>query len=81
MYETDEHCFFVDPKGHNWRSPYRTHNNWDYLQIEVFKVNPQRNRDIVVPTVCGISNQNIFGHISITCYKEWQKKDPQRVYQ
>ena len=28
-----EHCDFVDPQGHSWRSPYQTRNNLDYLQL------------------------------------------------
>ena len=46
-----EHCDFVDPQGRSWRSPYKTLNNLDYLQINIFKVKLQRNRNIVVPTV------------------------------
>ena len=56
--------------------PWVTQNNLDYIQIEIFKVNPQRNRNIVVPTICGLSKQNIsqrihqwFGHVYITRLK------------
>ena len=57
--EPFEYCEFVDPQGSFWRSPYLTQNNYDYLQIEIFKVIPQRNSNIVVPTVCALSKQNI----------------------
>ena len=75
-YEPLEHCYFVDPQGISWRSPYQTQNNLGYLQIESVKVNPHRDGNIVVPTVCTLSKQNIyqlihhhFGHDSITILK------------
>ena len=44
----------------------------DYLQIEVVKINPTRNKDIMVPTIHGLSKHNIyqpihqrFGHVII----------------
>ena len=49
-----EHCEFFDLQGISWRSPYQTHNNLDYLQIDIFKVNPQRDRNIFVPTFCSL---------------------------
>ena len=68
-----EHCDFVDPQGRSWRSPYQTRNNLDYLQLEIFKINPHRDKNLVVPTVCGLSKQTLsqlihqhFGHVSIT---------------
>ena len=70
--EPIEHCDFVDPQGHFGRPPYQTRNNLDYLQIEMIKVNPQRNRNIVVPTLVVISKYNLsqiihqsFVHVSI----------------
>ena len=48
--ESIEHHNFADPQGRSWRSVYQTQNNLDYLQIENFKFNPPRNRNIVVPT-------------------------------
>ena len=54
-YEPLEHCDFVDPIYHSWRSPYQTQENLDYLQIKFVKVIPQVNRYIVVTTVCGLS--------------------------
>ena len=45
------YCKFVDPKGCSWRSLYQTQNNLDYLKLEIFKVNPQRYRNVVVPIV------------------------------
>ena len=67
---------FVDPQGRSWRSPYQTHNNMDYLQLKIININPHRYNNIVVPTVCGISKQNLsqliqqrFGHVSITRLK------------
>ena len=47
----------VDPQGHSWRSPHQTRNNLDYLKIEFVKINPQINRDILVPTLCILSKQ------------------------
>ena len=47
-----EYCDFVDPKGSSWISPYQTPNNLYYFKIEIFKVSPQSNRNIVVPNVC-----------------------------
>ena len=71
-----EHCDFFNPQGRSWRSPYQTQNNIDYLQIEIFKVNPHRDNNIVVPTICVLSKQNLpqliyqrFGDISITILK------------
>ena len=58
-YEPLEHCDFVDPQGRSWRSPYHNKNNLDCFQIVIFKVNPQRNRNVVVPTACALSKQNI----------------------
>ena len=46
-----EHCEFVDPQGRSWRSPYQTHKNLDYLQIEIVKINPHRDKNLVAPTV------------------------------
>ena len=68
-----EHCDFVDPQGRSWRSPYQTCNNLDYLQLEIFKINPHRDKNVVIPTVCVLSKQTFpqlihqhFGHVSIT---------------
>ena len=64
---------FVDPRGRSWRSPYQTRNNLEHLQLEIVKINPHRDKNLVVPTVCGLSNQTLsqlihqrFGHVSIT---------------
>ena len=59
MYEPLEKIYFVDPQGNSWRSPYRTQNNLDYLQIYIVRFDPQRNRNVVVPIFCVISKQNI----------------------
>ena len=71
-----EHCDFVDPQGSYWRSPYQNRNHLDYLQIEITRINPHRDKNIAVPTVCGISKQTpyqlihqSFGHASITRLK------------
>ena len=56
-YEPLEHCDFVDPQGRSWRSPYQTRNNLDYLQLKIFRINPHRDKDLVVPTVCGLSKK------------------------
>ena len=45
---------FVEPQGFSWRSPYTSQNNFDYLKIEVVKLNPNISKDIVVPTICDI---------------------------
>ena len=74
--ETLEHCDFVDPQGRSWISPYQTCNNLDYLQLEIVRINPHRDKNIVVPTVCGLSKQTLyqiihqrFDHVSITQLK------------
>ena len=62
-----ENFEFVDPQGRSWRSPYQTKNNIEYLQIIFFKVNPQRDRNIFVPTVCALKKNylNIFIRILV----------------
>ena len=50
--ETLERCDFFDPQGTSWRSPYHTQKNLYHLKINFIKVNPQRDRNIFVPTVC-----------------------------
>ena len=68
-----KHCDFVDLHCCAWRSPYQTKNNLNYLQIEIVKFNPQRNRNICVPTIYAISKKNpsqpihqCFGRVSIS---------------
>ena len=42
--EPTEHCYFMDPKGYYWWSPYRTHNSLEYIKIQFVKVNiPEKN--------------------------------------
>ena len=76
-----EHCDFVDPQGCSWISLYQTHNNVDYLQLEIVKINPHRDKNIVVPNVCGLSKQTLsqlihqlFDHVSITRQKRMARK-------
>ena len=57
--ESLEHCDFVDLQGSSWRSPYQTHNNLNNLQIDIVKVSPQRDRNIVVPTFCSPFKNNL----------------------
>ena len=80
-FEPLEHCDFVDPQGHSWRSIYQNCNNIDYLQLEMVNINPHRDKNIFVPTVCGISKQTLpqlihqrFGHVSITRLKRMSRK-------
>ena len=80
-YEALDHCGFVEPQCSSWRSPYQNQNNLDYLQIKIVKVNPQRNSNIVVPTVCSLSKYNLykimhqhFVHVSITRLKLTARK-------
>ena len=54
-YEPLEYCNFDDPQGRSWRSPCQTQKNIDYLQMKIVKVKPQRNMNIVVLTVCSLS--------------------------
>ena len=61
-----EHCDFVDPQGHSWRSPYLTQKNLDYLQIEMAKVKPKRYRNIVVPTFCALLKKYIYLRLLIS---------------
>ena len=79
--ETLEHCDFVDPQVRSWRSLYQTQNNLNYIQIRIVKINPQRDRNIFVPTVCALPKQNLsqiihqsFGHVSITRLKPTERK-------
>ena len=76
-----EHCDFVDPQGRSWISPYQTRNNLDYLQLKIVNINPHRDKNIVVPNVCGISKQNIsqlihqrICHLSITRLRGMARK-------
>ena len=57
--ENHEYCDFVDPQGCSWIPPYQAQKNVDFLQIEFFKVNPQRSRNIVVSTVYDLLKQNL----------------------
>ena len=72
-YEPLEHCNFVDPQGRSCRSLYQTRNNLDYLQFEIVKINTFKDKNIVVPNICGLSEKTHyqlihqhFGHVSIT---------------
>ena len=76
-----EHSEFVDPKGIYWISPYQNQNNLDYIKLEIVKINPHRDKNIFVPTVCGISKQTLsqlihqgFGHVSIPRLKLMARK-------
>ena len=76
-----EHCDFVDPQGRSWRPRYQNNNNLDYLQLEIVKINTKRDKNIVVPTLCGLSKQTLsqliyqrFGHVSITRLKWMARK-------
>ena len=71
-----EHCDSVDPQDSYWRSPYQTQKNLEYFQLKIVNINPHRDKNIVVPTVCGLSKQALsqlihqcFGHVSITRLK------------
>ena len=55
------------PQVGSWISPYQTQNNIDYLQIKIFKVKHQRNRNILVSTVCALSKQNLPRFIHQRC--------------
>ena len=45
--------------------PYQTQNNLKFLQIEIFKLNPQINSNIVVQNFCA---NNIYIYIYILAY-------------
>ena len=67
-----EHCDFFDHQGHSWRSPCKTQNKIDYLQIQIYQNYTPKKQDIFVPTVCALSKQNLsrivhqgFDHFSI----------------
>ena len=63
-----EYCYFVDPQDSYFISPYQTQNNIDYLQIEIVKVNPHRNKNIVVPTFCALSKQfSDYSSVFLSC--------------
>ena len=76
-----ENCDFVYPQGCSLVSPYQTCNNLDYLQLKSIKINPHRDKNIVVPNVCGLSKKTLyqlihrsFGHVSITRKKRMVRK-------
>ena len=71
---------------HTWRSNYLTHNNLDYLIIEVVKFDPNHHKDSVTPTVCGISTQNLlqlvyqhFVHVSVPVLSSMENKGSVQV--
>ena len=71
-----EHCDFVEPQGRSCISPCQTKININCIQIKIVNFNPHRGRDIVFPTICALSKQNLsqiihkcFGHVSITILK------------
>ena len=75
------HCDFIDSNGHSWISSYQTHNNLKYLQLEIFNINTHRDNNLVIPTVCVLSKQNLsqnfhqsFGHVSIPRLKRMSIK-------
>ena len=79
--ETLEHCDFVDSQLRSWGSPHQTRNNLNYLQLEIFKINTHIDKNIVVPTVGGLSKQTLsqlihqrFVHVSITRLKRMARK-------
>ena len=43
------------PSRFSWVLIYKTQNNLDYIQIEIVKVNPQIDSNIVLPTVYALS--------------------------
>ena len=78
-YEPLEQCDFVESQGSSWRSPYHIQNNVYYLQIEIFKLNPHIDRNIVVPTVFALKKKthiiyHRFGRVSITRLKQTTRK-------
>ena len=51
------------------------------IKIKIFKVNNKINRNIFVPTLCGLSKQTLsqliyqrFGHVSITRLKQMARE-------
>ena len=80
-FEPIKHCEFVDSIGSSLKSLYQNQNNIDYFQIDIVKVSPQIDRNIVVPTVCLLSKQNTsqiihqhFGHVYIDRLKLMSRK-------
>ena len=64
-----EHSDFVYHQGHTCIPPYKNRQNLDYLQIEIIKVNPLRNKVIVFTTVCGPSKKkNCTTYLSALYY-------------
>ena len=49
-----EHCCFVYPQGSYRRTPNRTQNSLNYIQIEVVQDNNNRNEDTMFTTIYGI---------------------------
>ena len=61
--------------------PTRLAKNIDYLQLKIVNINPHRDKNLVVPTVCGLLKQILsqlihqcFGHVSINRIKRMTGK-------
>ena len=59
-----------------------------YLEIEIVRFNPQRNRNILVPNICALSKHNLsqiihqwFCHVYISRLKPMSRKDSWRFSQ
>ena len=63
-YEPLEHCVFFEPQRCSWIYPYHNWNNLDHLQIKIVKVKPERNRNIVAPSICGLLKRNLSQRIN-----------------
>ena len=79
--ENIEHCDFVDPQGINWRSPYYTQNNLDYLQIEICQSQTSKRQKYGCPNFMFSIKTNIsqlihqrFVHVSITRLNQISRK-------
>ena len=59
-----KHFGFVEPGGVFWRSTYWTQNNFYYIQIEIFKLNPQEDSNIYPPCLCPIKTKPISAYLS-----------------
>ena len=79
-----EHCYFVDPQGCSWRSPYQTQNNLDCLQIYIFQSQPSHRQEYCCPKIlCTIKTKYLSAYLSVfwSClYCQTKNNDKERAH-
>ena len=67
----------MDPQGCPWRSPYSTHNNFDYIQIGFVKSNPLKKNWLQIVLV-SLKNQLVhqrFGPALLARLRHMEKRE------